>query len=205
MITYGTNTKRLSKKRIPGEKCPSCESKDVYVIGLVKYTHIFWIPIFPYSKKVKPVCANCNLEINKKDIPQRMIDKISSEKKIYKIPFHLYSGAVIIASLIYYVIYSNSKHNEEVANNIKNLISKDVVVFKNKDLSYTFGKVTHKKSDTVFFNFSNYVYEGRAPSESDYNSERMNVKDFYNPDEYFFRQKKIDSLYLLGEIHDLYR
>jgi len=205
MIIFGTNTKLLGKKRIPGEKCPSCESKEVYLIGLAKYTHIFWIPIFPYSKKAQPICSNCDLEINKKDIPQRMINKIRLEKKIFKIPIYLYIGSVVIASLLYYGVYASNKHYEEVAGNIKNLNSKDVVVFKNNDRTYSFGKVTDIKSDTIFFNFSNYAYEGGSLSEADYNAERLKVKDFYNPEEYFLLQKYIDSLFDLNEIHDLYR
>jgi len=205
MIIYGTRSKELGSNRISGEQCLNCESKEIYVIGVSKYAHLFWIPLLPYSKKVHPVCRNCGLKINKRDISQRMINKISLAKKEFKIPFYLFSGVIIISLLIIYGIYTSNKHNIDVAKNIKNLTIKDIVVFKNEGNTYSFGKITDIKSDTIFFNFSNYVFENRTPSETSYYLEKIKVPDFYNKKPYYFKQKEIDSLFKNGRITDLYK
>ena len=116
MLVYGTGTKELGIKRIQGAKCPACESQSVHVIGKASYFHIFWIPILPYSKKVYPFCTNCDLEINKQDIDQRTVDKIKQEKKGVKIPIYLFSGIILIALLITYLINDTIQHEKKVAN-----------------------------------------------------------------------------------------
>ena len=205
MIIYGSGSKRIERRRINGEKCPNCETNKLFIIGEYIYAHVFWIPFFPTKKKIHPICENCNIKIEKKDLTQKTIDKIKAEKKNIKTPLYLFSGIFLILTLITYSFYSNHKHKEEVSKNIKKLQSKDVVVFKTNDNIYSYGKVILIKKDTIIFNFSNYVFEKNVPSESDYLKERIKVSDFYDSIKYYIPQKTIDSLYLSGEIHDLYR
>ena len=206
MIIYGTGTKDLGSKKIPGATCTSCESQNVSIVGVAKYFDVFWIPMFPYSKKVYPVCTNCDLVIDKQDIDQRTENKIKLEKKTFKIPFYLFSGLMIISCIILYSMYADFEHDKEISNNISNLQIEDVVVFENDDKTYSFGKVTEIVSDTIFFSFSNYVFEGTTPTESDYFMEKMKVTDFYNNEEiYYYFQPTIDSLYNDGLIEDIYR
>lgn len=205
MIIYGASSKKIEKRRIEGEKCPNCESSKFFIIGEYIYAHVFWIPFFPKKKKIHPICENCNIKIEKKTLTQKTIDKIKAEKKNIKTPIYLFSGLFIVASFIAYLFYSNNQHKEEVSINIKKLQFKDVIVFKTKNNIYSYGKVISVFSDTVVFNFSNYIFEKRTPSESDYFSERIKVKNFYDTIKYYIPQKSIDSLYLSGGIHDLFR
>mgnify|MGYP000374424593 CR=1 FL=1 len=205
MIIYGTNSKRIEKRKINGEKCPNCESSKLFIIGEYIYVHVFWIPFFPTKKKIHPICQNCSIPIEKKTLSKKTIDKIKIKKKNIKPPFYLFSGLFLITFLISYTFYSNKQHKNKVSRNIKKLELKDVVVFKTKNNVYSYGKVISVSSDTVVFNFSNYFIEKRTPTESNYLSERIRLSDFYDTISYKLSQKIIDSLYLTGEIHDLYR
>lgn len=205
MIIYGTGTKNLGTKRIPGVKSPYDETQDIEIIGVAKYAHIFWIPLFPYSKKVYPYCPSSQIEIHKNDIPQRTVDKIKEVKKTMKTPVYLYAGLIILALLIGYLAYDDYEHEKQFAKNITDIKATDVLVIKNEDATYSFAKVSTVIEDTVFFNLSNYVYEGGTPSEYRLNKEKRDVEDFYNEEIYYFLKQTIDSLYEVGDIYDLYR
>lgn len=205
MIIYGTGTKNLGTKRLQGVKSPYDETRDIEIIGIAKYAHIFWIPLFPYSKKVFPYCPATDTEIAKADITPKMADRIKEAKKSMKSPVYLFAGIIIIGLLIGYLAYDDYQHDQEFAKNITDVKATDVLVFKNDDGTYSFGKISTVINDTIFLNFSNYVYEGGTPSEYSLEKEKKGVEDFYNEEIYFFLKPTIDSMYQAGEIYDLYR
>lgn len=205
MIIYGTGSKKFGIKPLRGIKCENCESNQMHITGYSKYVHIFWIPLFPVSKKIFTICGNCEEELPKKHIPKRTLDRIKLEKSGFKIPFYLFSGSLIILALIFWGMYSIDAHDKEFASNMANVQPNDVLVFKNDDETYYFGEVQEVKNDTLHINFCNYIYEGGAPSEYSYNKEKNKVGDFYNRKIFYMSQKNIDSLYSAGDIYDLYR
>jgi hypothetical protein len=204
MIVYGTGTKKLGTKRIPGEKSPHDETKDIEITGIAKYAHVFWVPLFPYAKKVYAYCPSTQFEIDQSLLSQRATDKIRDAKKTMKIPIYLFSGIVLLALFIGYLVYDDHQHDQEFAKNITDVKATDVLVFKNEDRSYSFGKVSTVIGDTIYLNFSNYVYEG-VPTEYSVKREKSNVEDFYSDELYYFLKQTIDSMYQAGEIYDLYR
>lgn len=205
MIIYGTGSKNLGAKRISGVKSPYDETKDIEIIGVAKYAHIFWIPLFPYSKKVVAYCPGTDAEINKNDLSQKAIDRIKEAKKEMKTPVYLFAGLIILDLLIAYLSYDNYQDEQQFAKNITNVKATDVLVFKNNDNTYSFGKVSTVIEDTIYLQISNYVYEGGTPSEYRLNKEKRDVEDFYNDEIYYFLKQTIDSMYQAGEIYDLYR
>lgn len=54
MIIFGTRSRMLNRMDdAPMLKCTHCgSSMAVDVFGTFKYFHIFWIPIFPYAKRI---------------------------------------------------------------------------------------------------------------------------------------------------------
>jgi hypothetical protein len=204
MIIYGTRAKELGTKRIPGEKSPYDETKDIEITGVAKYFHIFWIPLFPYSKKVYPYCPSTNQQIANQDISQRTENKIKEAKKSMKSPIYMYSGLIIIAGLILLGIYNDGKRFDEVGENLQTLKASDILVlYDQEDTNYTFAVVTDVDDDVISLKFSNYYFES-APSESLYYKEREKYDDFYDTNEYYFQQSELDSLHKIEKIYDLY-
>ncbi|WP_046757931.1 hypothetical protein [Kordia jejudonensis] len=206
MIVYGTGSKDIGTRKIQGAKCPNCESTEMCVNVTSNYAQVFWIPIFPMSKKFLSVCLHCDQVLEKKEMPQQLKDKIDMEKHHFKTPIYLFSGLAIIALLVVYAFYASGKHDEELAANVKNLEAKDVVVFKVSSKEYTFAEVNKKSNDTIYLNYSSYTYEGRKPSESKYKKEKATISDFYSYDDtYYFTQSEIDSLHQIEELVEIYK
>lgn len=61
MIFFGTSKERTTDTQlVQFETCPSCQAKDTtYVTTLIKYAHIYWIPLVPAGKRTVVFCTNC--------------------------------------------------------------------------------------------------------------------------------------------------
>lgn len=207
MIVYGTGSKDLGTQKIQGAKCPNCESNEIYVNAVSRYADVFWIPIFPFSKKFFSVCQNCEQVLEKKEMPQQLKDKVDMEKHHFKTPFYLFSGLIIIALLIGYGIYSSYQHDQEMAENVTHIEANDIMVFKEGAEEYSFAKVVEVKNDTIFIQVGQYSYEGgySAPSKSEFNSKAATVSDFYSESIDYILQADIDDLYEKEELVEIYK
>lgn len=200
MIIYGTGSKNLGEVKISNERCPSCnEQNNIHIHGIVKYFTFFWIPIFPYNKKIIPICHSCDVEISKKQISPSLKDKISLEKSKFSIPFHLFIGLIIIISFIGFMVYESSKHDEFVSERIHNLQIEDIIVLKSSPSEYNFIKINEVEKDTVYFNNSNYSIDSK-PTKSDYTNGLIEKEDFFSKEIYYYTIKEIDSLHTIGEL-----
>ncbi|MBC8754635.1 zinc-ribbon domain-containing protein [Kordia sp. YSTF-M3] len=207
MIIYGGSSKDLGTRKLQGAKCPNCEATDIHAHAVVNYGTLFFIPLFPTNKKYSSICGNCDQVLTKKQMPQQMKDKLALEKHHFKSPLYLYAGVVIIALLIGFGIYTSRNNDALMAENIKHLEANDVIVFKEKSKEYSFAKVHQVRNDTIIVNYGLYTYEGgySAPSESEFNSKKATVTDFYTEDLSFYLQSEIDSLYGNGDLVKIYK
>lgn len=204
MIVYGTGSKDLGTRKIQGAKCPNCESNEIYVNAISRYADVFWIPIFPFSKKFFSVCQNCEQVLEKKEMPQQLKDKVDMEKHHFKTPFYLFSGLIIIALLIGYGIYASSQHDKEIEESVSNLQPKEVIMFK-EGSAYSFAKVEAHSNDTIYIKYSNYTLSGHEPSRAEFIEESNKDDDFFNNDIYYHTQQQIDSLYSSGDIIEIFK
>ena len=68
MIIFGTKASNIGSFDVPKSKCEYCELESTQRISVFgKYAHIFWIPIFPTSKKAIAECTHCKRTIEQKD------------------------------------------------------------------------------------------------------------------------------------------
>lgn len=205
MIIYGTSSKNLGSRKIQGAKCPNCEATEIHAQATSSYVTLFWIPIFPYRKKFNIECKSCMQVLEKKQMPQQLKDKLALEKGHFKTPFYLFSGLIIVALLIGIAFYLSGQHDKKLAENVRNLEPKDIIVFKEKSKEYSFMKVVEVRNDTIMINYGQYAYEGRKPSASTIAKERAGKTDFFNTELYFLVQKQIDSFHTTGDIVEIYK
>ena len=191
MVFYGTGSKDLGSKKIPNEKCPLCEAQNtIEVHGVSKYFDVFWVPVFPYSKKLIPFCTSCETEITKKQIPASLKEKIALEKSFFKTPITLFSGLIIIAGIVGWISYTSSKHKD---------YANDVMVLKQSSKEYSFALVDGVENDTVYFKNSNYSFN-QKPTKSDYTEGLAEKTDFFDMETYYYTQSQIDSVHKIKEL-----
>ena len=105
LLIFGLNSEKITSRKIPGGKCPVCESYEVYLDCKVKFIHLFYFSMFPLSKKVYPYCTKCDKRIKNDIVPPNLESKIKLQKKNISIPLHMYAGFLILPIIIFFIIH----------------------------------------------------------------------------------------------------
>jgi hypothetical protein len=66
MIFFGTSKeKSTNTELVPFETCSKCNTKDsTYVTTLIRYAHLYWIPLVPAGKRTVVFCNHCKANYN---------------------------------------------------------------------------------------------------------------------------------------------
>ena len=52
MIFYGTKGSHLKSEKISGAKCTNCNEQTSHTVNVFgRYGYLYWIPVFPLTKK----------------------------------------------------------------------------------------------------------------------------------------------------------
>ncbi|MGS2738198.1 zinc-ribbon domain-containing protein [Sinomicrobium sp. M5D2P17] len=72
LIFFGTRASKIKTKRIGGNtECPYCKNINTFVATTFgKYFHIFWIPLFPFSKTTILECSHCKKNYAEHELPE---------------------------------------------------------------------------------------------------------------------------------------
>lgn len=107
MIIFGTRGKVLSNDIDSSFSCNYCDTANsVYVYKQLKYFHIFWIPMFPYSGSLITQCDHCKQVVYEKELEpeNRKMLKANFSKKT---PLGYFVGLLIIGAIIVFAIASS--------------------------------------------------------------------------------------------------
>ena len=58
MLIFGTRARTVPGPQIQ-TLCPACGRGEHRTFGLLRYVHLFWIPVFPISRKPGTECTHC--------------------------------------------------------------------------------------------------------------------------------------------------
>ncbi|MBO2008179.1 hypothetical protein [Hymenobacter negativus] len=101
MIFYGTNGALVRTAPLPGVACPACAAPESLQLSVFsRYAHIYWIPLFPYSKPSVVQCAHCQQAWDTKGTPAALQPAVADLKKQTRAPWWHWSGLGLIALLI---------------------------------------------------------------------------------------------------------
>lgn len=107
MIFFGTRSKVLGGEVIYGNSCSNCGTNQASTFGLLKYFHVYWIPMITYSKSVGMECLHCKKTlIGKDEVPSDIVAQAKSSLfgwgKI--LPYNI--GVVLVSLLIMLGVYA---------------------------------------------------------------------------------------------------
>lgn len=150
MIFYGTKGSHLHSEKVSGVKCINCGEQHVHTISVYgKYAYIYWIPIFPLSKKVFSECTNCKATLEKKEMSEQLRLKADNVKANTKTPLTYWTGLAVIVGIIVFSVFSSNKHKKDIVTYIAAPQKGDVIDYKPSDW-YSTLKVKEVTNDSVF-------------------------------------------------------
>jgi hypothetical protein len=162
MIFYGTKGAHLKSEKISGVKCSHCEQQTSYTASIFgRYAYLYWIPVFPLSKKGVAECDHCKITLEPKQMDAQLRMKYDNVNRNVKTPITYWIGSLIILAAIAFGYYSVSQHEKDVVEYIKAPKTGDVVEYKPSDF-YSTLKITRVENDSVYFAQNKYEIERQS-------------------------------------------
>lgn len=162
MIVYGWNSKLIKHAPLENIDCENCHQKTTLIGIHSNYVHIFWIPVFPYSKKATMVCGSCNHVTTEKHMSPDFKAKIKALKSTVPLPKYHFSGLGIILALAVYFTFISHKNNVTQSEYIKAPLAGDVYVLKNDEeptkYKYSLLKVQGFEEDSMLLSPNSFSY-----------------------------------------------
>lgn len=159
MIIFGTRARTLTPTEGKSYDCDYCNTKGSVTFSFIaRYFHIFWIPIFPTSKKGISQCSHCKQVLYENEMNARMKQDYAEASASAKRPIRHFFGLFVIGLLLCFIIYgifTNSMNETKYLNNPE---VGDVYRIE-KNGTYTLYKVSDVKGDTLVFQPHNLVAE----------------------------------------------
>jgi len=181
MIFFGTKASTIKNGQIININCPHCENNSSMIYSVFgKYTHIYWIPFFPYKKITLTECTNCKKTFDYKELPENIKTKIDREKERnpVKIPIWMFSGLFILVGIISFGFYISYQNDINDAEYIKNPKVGDVYYIKMADREFTTARIDKTTRTDIYLTNNDYVTDLESGiDEIDINENYTKYKD----------------------------
>ena len=100
MIFFGTRGKVIPGTQINNMACKSCGNQSHNTFGVLRYFHVFWIPVFPTMQKPGTECLKCKHTLMGKELPDQVRESIKSEVFTKKRVLPMFAGLIIFAVIM---------------------------------------------------------------------------------------------------------
>lgn len=97
MIIYGSNGSHLRTDALAGTSCPACATFGKMKASVYsRYAHVYWIPLFPFSKSAVTQCDHCQQAWEEKGLPAQLQPAVRELKKSTRFPLWNWAGVALM-------------------------------------------------------------------------------------------------------------
>lgn len=102
MIIFGTSKERVKyQEPLHFGNCPHCNQQNrLTAFVMMRYAHVWYLPVFPLGKRVIASCDHCKATYNLKGLPQNIAQQCMEVKQKAKTPLK-YWTLLIIAGILF--------------------------------------------------------------------------------------------------------
>lgn len=164
MMIFGTRTKALQRKNQDAVgNCNYCGTlQALYPLKVIKYFHIFWIPIFPYGSQLTTHCTHCKKVSYQAETPPETLANIR-RAGIPKTPLGYFAGLIIIALFVGSAFVAGIAASASSKNYLADPKPGDIYEIKNREGNknlYTLYRIANVAPDSITFDINDYEAEG---------------------------------------------
>ncbi|GAA4786601.1 hypothetical protein GCM10023231_13320 [Olivibacter ginsenosidimutans] len=188
MIIFGTRGSLVNTSE-PKANCVYCGSEhSVGFHGYVRYFHIFWIPVFPYSRKVMSYCAHCRQVLSKEEMPADLAIQAKTERPRLRL-WH-FSGIGLIVACLAFAGIAESYEKKQTKTFMQDPEVGDVYGIKLANGHYTLCVLSKIEPDSLGFRMNNYEVDAAA----DLSKLRNHYANDYEDSLYFWPKFELERL-----------
>lgn len=168
MIIYGSKGAHVRTAPLPAANCPSCSTFGTVKASVYsRYAHIYWIPLFPFSKSVVTQCDHCQQGWEEKDLPAGLLTAVRELKQGSRFPIWNWLGLAIIVGLIGFGAVAGIYHDKDSKTYLAAPRAGDLYTIKSPGDStkYSLLKVVSAKGNALEVVVNEYETDSRTPQE----------------------------------------
>lgn len=194
-VVYGRSTSKIKEFTDHSQSCTSCKAFDLKVKVFRQYSHLYFIPLFPFGDKTADIrCNQCLAPV--------LIESIKKEyAQTARTPVYLYSMLFLIGLFVAYIVYDIQQDKKNDLVFVANPKPKDVYLIKQEEkgsTSWYFLKVASVIGDTVMVFHNNLIYAGHTL--------KFNNDDYFvKSEQWYYTKKELKQLFEKGEINEVLR
>ena len=205
MIIYGWRSKTTEVKPLNSGACLKCGKGPMGSFTSFRYFHMYWIPLFPYARKLWLQCGNCQASyLPEKESPATPFSGIELKKE--RAPLYTYSGLALIAVIGIAIAVAQIGEATRYRVMLEHPQVGDLVVVRlqqppDSTHPYTVAKVLAVDEKEVHLAPSTYAFSDTSTAQKD-NSLRMlrTANAFESEERIVYRTGELVSLFDKGSI-----
>lgn len=213
MIIFGSRGTTVAGKFVEGVECPSCGNNQFGTFGILRYFHLFWIPVFPTSKVPGIECTHCKKTLIGKELPKTLSKQIKSTVFTKKNTLPMYSGLVVITFLALFLAYEIEQDELKEAAYIDLPAINDLYIvnftriFNDTDPKYKYGvmRVKYLSSSQVELQVSTIAYNKTSGVQSDISDKKALLDTYYDNESIYMDISKLKEMKESGAIYSITR
>lgn len=213
MIIFGWRGRVVSGGQMQDMECPNCGNNLYLTFGILRYFHIFWIPLFPFSRQPGMECQNCKHTRVGDEIRDPVRGRIKETVFTMMRTAPMFAGLALIAAFVAFVAVDRSQDAEQERLYVENPVIGDMYVVRvsktfeggDPEYDYVLMRVESVNGDQVGFKAGNMQYNiSRGPNE-DIGSGKAGSPDYYSDEVHMFAIDELRAIRDDGGIHSIYR
>jgi hypothetical protein len=164
-IFYGKRERKIGSSEMTGPSCEYCGNSLYRVICIIRYFHIYWIPIFSTGIICASACHHCGKASRGKDLPCDFTREIRQRtfRPAKLIPY--FAGAIVMLGVMVFVIVTDHYDQKKTETFIASPQVGDFYVIspgelpQKPDYPFSVMMVTAVEDDTVLLQVGNARYK----------------------------------------------
>jgi len=115
MIVFGTRGRVVKGPQKRGVPCAACGMDVHQTFGVLRYFHVFWIPMFPTVKQPAMECLHCKKALVGKELPERVRKDVAALLFTKQRVLPMFAGAILVGLLAIPVAYGSAQQTAREA------------------------------------------------------------------------------------------
>jgi hypothetical protein len=201
VIIFGSKSKVVQGQYVEGDP-------QFGTFGLMKYFHIFWIPVIPVSRKAGMECTHCKKTLVGKELPPDLSSKIKKTVFTKKNMVPMFAGLIIFVALGIAVDINTKLEDSNSDNYVESPAVGDLYVvnfdkiFEQPGSDYKYGVMRVKQTfeDGVELDISKNGYTRSSGTDKAIRKGETSTPDFFESEPIFVENGQLKTFRESGAI-----
>lgn len=213
MIFFGTRGRTVNGHLVKGVQCPECGKDEHVTFGVMRYFHVYWIPMFPTQKSAGIQCVNCKATYMDKELSKELGHEIKNTLFTKKRVAPMFAGLMILALLFVFGYVAAINDNKQEIACIQQPQVNDYYlvnftkIFDEADGTFKYGlmRVKSVAGEEIELMVGTMGYNKTSGPRQDIKSLKVNEKDYYLDETFLTDVEALKQMKEEGAIYSVER